>query len=73
MAQIQLDDKLYQRLETIVQASREFKDVAGYAAYILEQVAQKKEQQTPATNNSNYSEADEEKIKARLKNLGYLD
>ena len=76
MAQLQLDDKLYQQLEAIVKDSQEFKDVASYVAYILEQVVQKKQQSsaqvTPA-QNTNYSPADEEKIRERLKNLGYLD
>lgn len=77
MAQLQLDDKLYQQLEVIVKDSQEFKDVASYVAYILEQVVQKKQQSSvqtsPTAQNTNYSAADEEKIRERLKNLGYLD
>lgn len=76
MTQVQLDDKLYQQLETIVKDSTEFSDVASYVGYILEQVVQKKQQATTSAapkNPTNYSEADEAKIRERLKNLGYLD
>lgn len=75
MTQVQLDDKLYQQLEEIVKDSQEFKDVASYVSYILEQVVQKKQQaQLPTTqSDASYSQADEDKIRERLKNLGYLD
>ncbi len=76
MAQIQLNDKLYQQLESIINNSQEFKDVSTYVSYILDQVVQKKLQQThqpTVTGNANYSQADEDKIRERLKNLGYLD
>ncbi|MFA5995852.1 MAG: hypothetical protein WCW27_01085 [Patescibacteria group bacterium] len=78
MAQLQLNDKLYAQLENIVKDSKEFNDVASYVSYILEQVVQKKLQQgattkTPTDTTGNYSKADEDKIRERLKNLGYLD
>lgn len=68
MAQLELNDALYKQLEIIVKDSNEFHDVASYVEYILQQVVEKK-QKTMAT----YSKEDEDKIRERLKNLGYLD
>lgn len=74
MANVQLSDQLYKALEAIVKNSNEFHDVAAYVSYILEQVVAKKQQQpTAAPADQTYSKADEDKIKERLKNLGYLD
>lgn len=75
MANVELSDSLYQDLEQIVKASQEFKTVNEYVSYILQQVVEKKKQQTTSVANqdSKYSQADEDKIRERLKNLGYLD
>ena len=67
MAQITISDDLKKALDGIVAASAEFKTVDDYVAYILQQVIAKKTAQTA------YSKADEDKIRDRLKNLGYLD
>jgi hypothetical protein len=75
MANIQLQDELYAQLEQVVKASNEFTSVDQYAAYILDQVVKKKQQAqaNEVEKNTNYSQADEDKIRERLKNLGYLD
>ncbi|MBI4407818.1 MAG: hypothetical protein HY565_04975 [Candidatus Kerfeldbacteria bacterium] len=74
MASVQISDQLLADLEHIVKDSKEFKDVSAYAGYILEQVVAKKKQATPAAaSHATYSKEDEDKIKERLKNLGYLD
>lgn len=72
MASIQLTDQLMTDLEQIVKDSKEFKDVSEYAGYILGQVVAKKKQTTTPSQNT-YSKEDEDKIRERLKNLGYLD
>lgn len=75
MASIQISDHLQSELEQIVAQSKEFADVSAYASYILEQVVAKKKQSTAsgATPAASYSKEDEDKIRERLKNLGYLD
>lgn len=75
MAQVQLNDELYSQLENIVQDSQEFSDVHSYVEYILKQVVTKKQsaQSTSKEQSTAYSKADEDKIRERLKNLGYLD
>ncbi len=64
-------------LQTIVSSSKEFSDVSAYASYILEQVVAKKKQSTATSQSAEpmakYSKEDEDKIRERLKNLGYLD
>lgn len=74
MAQVQLSDDLISQLEEIVKNSNEFSSVDEYVQYVMKQVVVKKQAQTntdqaPAT----YSKDDEDKIRDRLKNLGYLD
>jgi Arc/MetJ-type ribon-helix-helix transcriptional regulator len=77
MANVNLPEQLYSDLEKIVQDSKEFADVSAYVSYILQQVVEKKKQQAGNTvapvSVSSYSKDDEDKIRERLKNLGYLD
>ena len=75
MASLTISDKLLNDLEQIVAQSKEFADVSAYASYILQQVVTKKQQATAtaASTNATYSKEDEDKIRERLKNLGYLD
>jgi len=72
MAQLTISDKLKQDLDAIVASSAEFKFVDDYVSYILQQVVTKKQATTPSSA-ATYSKADEDKIRERLKNLGYLD
>lgn len=72
--QINVDDKLGQDLEKIVSQSPEFNSVDEYAAYVLKQIADKKlAVEKTDQQDEVYSKEDEEKIKERLQNLGYLD
>lgn len=69
-----LNDQLSAKLEAIVKDSAEFSDVSAYVTYILEQVVAKKAQtKEQSAAPAGYSKADEDKIRERLKNLGYLD
>lgn len=75
MADIHINDDLFKRLEAIVNDSPEHSDVDAYATYILQQVADKKAQVAEAqkAQDAAYSKEDEDKIRDRLKNLGYLE
>lgn len=74
MANVQLSDQLYSDLEQIVKQSNEFADINAYVSYIMQQVIEKKKQQMQTESSSaSYSKEDEDKIRERLKNLGYLD
>jgi hypothetical protein len=78
MANLNISDALMAELQAIVSGSKEFTDVSAYAGYILEQVVAKKKQashtgQAAAEPMAKYSKEDEDKIRERLKNLGYLD
>ena len=74
MASIQLSDQLMTNLEQIVKDSKEFNDVSAYVSYNLEQVVAKKQKTAPTPAvPATYSKEDEDKIRERLKNLGYLD
>lgn len=74
MATINLSDKLTADLQNIVSQSKEFADVTAYVTYVMEQVVvKKKPAQSTAATQPSYSKADEDKIRERLKNLGYLD
>jgi len=77
MSNVNISEQLYSDLEKIVKDSQEFSDVSAYVSYILQQVVEKKSQQTGTTaaaaTASTYSKDDEDKIRERLKNLGYLD
>lgn len=77
MSNVNISEQLYSDLENIVKDSQEFADVSAYVTYILQQVVEKKQQQSgsgPTTSSTNtYSKDDEDKIRERLKNLGYLD
>lgn len=44
-----------------------------YVNYVLDQVAEKAKRKMEDEDGTEFSEEDEEKVKKRLKNLGYLD
>ena len=50
--------------------SSEFNDVNEYVTYVLEEVIKQMEEED---DTPEYSEEDEEKVKERLRALGYLD
>ena len=68
-------DRLQKRVD---ESNGEFKTIEEYVNYILEQVAERLDAENHETNNDDgneevYSEEDEEKVKERLRALGYLD
>lgn len=71
MPAINVSDELYAQLQEVIRQSSEYKNVEALAEYVLSEVAKKKLQ--TQKQNETYSKEDEEKIKERLQNLGYLD
>ena len=66
---INLSGELYKKLEEKVEKSEEFNSVDDYAAYVLDEVMKK----TDGGDSEKLSKEDEEKVKERLKGLGYLE
>lgn len=62
-----LFDKIKQRIE-----GTGFNTVSSYVMYVMRQVLSETEGKEKQTQNG-FSKEDEEKVKARLKSLGYLD
>jgi hypothetical protein len=75
--QIEINEKIIDCLKKRVDSSDEFESVEAYVNSIMEQVVErlnnefKEENITP--EEQVYSKEDEEKIKEKLKDLGYLD
>ena len=61
--------KLYKKIQKRVK-STDFKSVDEYITYILEEVIKQVEEEDEVPE---YTEEDEEKVKDRLRALGYLD
>jgi Arc/MetJ-type ribon-helix-helix transcriptional regulator len=68
----QIADRLQKRVD---ESEGEFKTVGAYVEYLLEQVVEKLDTESSEDKEEEpvFSEEDEEKVKARLKSLGYLD
>lgn len=71
MTQVEVDDDIYEVLEARAE-EKDFDTTEEYIHYLFEQIVEKikreKQQQ-----DSGYSEEEEEKVKNRLRDLGYLD
>lgn len=52
---------------------KEFDTTDEYINYVLDQVAEKAKRKMAEDEGEDFSEEDEEKVKRRLKGLGYLD
>jgi lipoate-protein ligase A len=68
---IKISEKITEILNERVKNTAEFEDIEEYINYILKQVAEKL--QSESREEPTYSKEDEEKIKNKLKDLGYLD
>ncbi|MFH1781734.1 MAG: CopG family transcriptional regulator [Patescibacteria group bacterium] len=74
MAQINIPDDLKEKLDQLAGDSDEFSSVDDYVTFVLKQVAEKaSKKDEQAKQDQVYSKEDEDKIKQRLQNLGYLD
>ncbi|MBD3259842.1 CopG family transcriptional regulator [Candidatus Woesearchaeota archaeon] len=69
---IEIKDEFIKKIENRIKQTDEFKSVEEYVNYIIEQVVSKlenkKEESKPV-----FSKEDEEKVKDKLRGLGYLD
>ena len=65
---MKIPERIFNRLKQRVESTGEFSTVDEYVAYILGQVVERLEGE-----KQEHSKEDEERIKQRLKNLGYLD
>lgn len=70
MPSVEVDDKIYSVLEARAE-EKDFDETDKYVKHILKQVVDKikKEKEQSKT----YSKEEEEEVKKRLRNLGYLD
>ena len=74
MASITIPDELKEKLDKVAADSDEFSSTDDYVTYVLKQVADKvSNKDEEKKQNEVYSKEDEDKIKERLQNLGYLD
>lgn len=64
---VQLADKIKKRIE-----NTGFNSVSSYIIYVMRQVLSNMEKKEESKPKEAFSEEDEEKVKNRLKNLGYL-
>jgi len=75
--QIKINEKIVDCLKKRVESSDEFESIEAYVNSIMEQVVERLENEVKEENviqeEQVYSKEDEEKIKNKLKDLGYLD
>lgn len=69
--QIEIKDEIYDVLDARAE-ERDFEETDEYIEHLLEQVVEKIKKEKQA-GDSSYSEEEEEKVKDRLRDLGYLD
>ncbi|GBE55684.1 hypothetical protein BMS3Bbin15_01867 [archaeon BMS3Bbin15] len=68
MVAVDISDRLYSEIERRVKESEEFKSVEEYITFVLEELLKDEEEE----EEHSLSEEDEEKVKDRLRGLGYL-
>ena len=65
---IEISDELYEKLQQrVTMFKEEFKSVEEYVTFVLQEVVKVEGQQ-----GNTYTKEEEEEIKGRLKNLGYI-
>lgn len=70
---IEIPEELAKKLQKRVDSTDEFDSVDAYIEYILKQVVERLENESKEDEKPAFSEEDEEKVKDRLRSLGYLD
>ena len=70
MAKIEIDDDKYSILEARAE-EKDFDETDEYISYLLDQIVDKIKREKQGRES--YSEEEEEKVKRRLEDLGYLD
>jgi len=69
---VSLPKKLVEKVKERI-ADTGFNSVSSYVAYVLRQVLSNVEEKESEVKKDPFSKKDEEKVKARLRSLGYLD
>ncbi len=71
---IEIPEEIIEKLKKRVDSTDEFDSVQAYVEYILKQVVERLETEKQEKDEEPaFSEEDEEKVKDRLRSLGYLD
>lgn len=70
MPEIDIDDDIYSVLEARAE-EKDFDETGEYVHYLLKQVVEKIKREKQ--EEEGYSEEEEEQVKNRLRDLGYLD
>ena len=69
---ISISENTYEKIAKRAEEA-DFKTVDEYVEYVLKQVIERLEEEKEEPQEEVYSKEDEEKVKERLKALGYLD
>jgi len=70
---VKIKKEILKKLEKRAKESGSFKNVDEYVNYVLQQVVDKLDNEKKASQKPVYSKKDEEKVRERLRSLGYLD
>jgi hypothetical protein len=70
MTQIEIDDDIYSVLEARAE-EKDFDETEEYIQHLLQQVVEKIKREKQSQEE--YSDEEEEKVKERLRGLGYMD
>ena len=68
---IEIKKEIAEKLQKRVDETNEFKTIEEYVNYVLGQVVERLNEESE--EKQEYSKEDEEKVKERLRSLGYLD
>lgn len=70
---IEIKEEEYEALEKRVKEKKEFDSVEAYVQDIVSQVVARLKEEAGDDDEESFSKEDEEKVKERLRSLGYLD
>lgn len=70
---VDVPKEIEEKLQKRVDSTDEFDSVQAYVEYILKQVVERLAEENKDDEQPAFSEEDEEKVKERLRSLGYLD
>ena len=71
--EITLSDDLAKQLEQRISASEEFSTVEEYVNYVLGEVLKQTEESSSEPSSQAYTKNEENEVKKRLEDLGYMD
>ncbi len=65
---VEISDEIVKRLKKRIEEKRDFKSIDQYVNYILQQVVERLDSE----KDGSFSKEEEEKVKERLRDFGYL-